>query len=497
MRGSFRKKLFVMMVLFAFSITIFISMIDYKRMKANTVESNRQLVNHIERTVQYTLNTLEKVYYYFDDKTAKQMKMFTEELLEKYEKSPDFSTWDYNALKEKSSMDIYIINKENTVIYSSFPSDIGLDFDKCCKKIAPIIQERRKLGGFYQDGIDLEQKTGKVRKYSYTATRDHQYVIQLGALLENEDVFRKFNFLETNDELVHQYPSIDDINILNIQGMPFGKPVDAWLTNQRKDAFDQVLSTGKTVEVKQQQDDREVVYRYIPYLSLYDKGTTRQKVIEIIYNDHLIQSILAQNKKKFLLQLFIILTITVIISFIITKWVARPMYLAFHDCLTGLKNRAAFEELMTTTLPKKGDKIALFMIDLDNFKVINDCLGHDAGDLLLKNVAKKIEKTIDKKGSVFRFGGDEFVVIFYTNKQDIVEEAANELISALQHSIDRTNELTKEKVSASIGIAIQPQHGEDMQTLYKKADIALYQSKNKGKAQYQIFEEAMLRTLSV
>jgi len=481
-----------MMILFACSLSFTISIIDYKRIRTDTVESNIKQVNSIEDMVEQTLQTVEKVNHYFNNEIAEQMKKASVELIEKYEENPDFSTWDFQLLKEKYDADIYIINQENVITHSSFLPDIGLDFNRCCKKIAKVLENRLKSGEFHHDGIDLEQETGHVKKYSYMATRDKKYLIQLGVLLEDKAVFQDFDFIKANHYLAQKYPPINEINILNIAGKPFGKnPREKWLTVERREAFNKALTSGEKVELEGHIEDQQVIYRYVPYKSEYDYGTTQQKVIEIIYNQNTIQAILDRNKQIFYIQLFIIFAVTIVISFIIAKWVSRPMYLAFHDSLTGLKNRAAFDEMALDTFNNRA-KLALFMIDLDHFKTVNDCLGHDSGDQLLKNVAKTIEKAVDKIGEVYRYGGDEFIVVLYISDRRLVNDVAKELISAIQLSINNTNSLAADHVTASIGIAIRPEHGTDIQTLYKKADIALYQSKAKGKAQYHVFDQDML-----
>lgn len=476
------------MILLACSLSFMISIIDYQRMRSHTVESNVNQVNAIEDMVQQTLQTVEKVNYYYNDELAEQMRRASVQLIEKYEENPDFSTWDFQALKETYHADIYIINQSNTIIYSSFLPDMGLNFNQCCKKIAKVLENRRKSGEFHHDGIDLEQKTGHVKKYSYMATKDKKYLIQLGVLLENKAVFQEFDFLKANHDLAQKYPSIEEINVLNIAGKPFGKTLSGkWLTAERREAFNEALTSGEKIELEGEKDQRQVIYRYVPYKSEYDYGTTQQKVIEIIYNQSVIESILERNKQIFYIQLFIILTVTIMVAFVISKWMSRPMYLAFHDSLTGLKNRAAFDEMAREALDTH-EKLALFMIDLDHFKTVNDCLGHDSGDQLLINVAKTINKTVDKKGEVYRYGGDEFLVVLYVSDREIVSNMAKQLLSAIQQAINETNSLAARHVTASIGISMRPEHGRDIQTLYKKADIALYQSKAKGKAQYQIFD---------
>jgi GGDEF domain-containing protein len=105
-----------------------------------------------------------------------------------------------------------------------------------------------------------------------------------------------------------------------------------------------------------------------------------------------LQTKLQQNKQVFLLQLLATIAMALIISYIITRLVAKPMYLATHDLLTGLSNRVTFENSLFSSIEKNKRKqrnTALLLIDLDNFKMVNDTLGHDAGDCFLKEVGKR------------------------------------------------------------------------------------------------------------
>ena len=129
------------------------------------------------------------------------------------------------------------------------------------------------------------------------------------------------------------------------------------------------------------------------------------------------------------------------------------------------------------------------MLDLDNFKDVNDTLGHDVGDILLKTVAEWLSGTLRKSDTVARFGGDEFVLIFPDMK--VIEEA----IQVVQKIIDRFNkpfliDTHQLVVTTSIGIAVYPNDGMDEKNLMKNADIAMYQAKQAGRARYQLYKEA-------
>ena len=173
------------------------------------------------------------------------------------------------------------------------------------------------------------------------------------------------------------------------------------------------------------------------------------------------------------------------------KYEEKIQQMAFHDSLTGLPNRKLFSDRLGIVLAqarRNKKKVGIVMLDLDNFKDVNDTLGHDVGDTLLKAVAERLSGTLRKSDTVARFGGDEFVLIF----PDM--EAIEEAIQVVQKIIDRFNkpfliDTHQLVVTTSIGIAVYPNDGMDEEILMKNADIAMYQAKQAGRARYQLYKE--------
>lgn len=494
MKSNFRLKLFLVMVVFAVIISFMIATIDHLRFIRQATENNRDQVKHIEEIVKLSLDTTDKAYFFFDKDTTEKMKENTNYLLNMYEKNPKFDTWNFKELRDVLGMDIYIIDEENVISYSNIQADIGLDFSKCCKKLERTLNEIRATDAFFADGIDMEQASGEIKKYSYMATNDRKYMIELGYALQGGAIFQEFNFLRVNKGLEKKYPAIIEINVLNMGGRPLGESIDrSKLTEERRKAFDQTLRTKQITEIKGNWENESAIYRYIPYDSKFDQGTTKNKVIEIIYNENELQTILDQNKKMFIFRLIIIMIITIIISSIIANWISKPMYYAFHDSLTGLKNKAAFDETLKERLLKKKGITVLLVMDLDNFKLINDNLGHNEGDNFLRLVAKSITSVVRKGDTAFRLGGDEFAMMLpYTSKAE-AKDIAITIIKEIEETKNLHEKIKEMKVTASIGISLAPEHGLDPEMLYEKADIALYASKEKGKNQYHFYSQSLAK----
>jgi diguanylate cyclase (GGDEF)-like protein/PAS domain S-box-containing protein len=158
-------------------------------------------------------------------------------------------------------------------------------------------------------------------------------------------------------------------------------------------------------------------------------------------------------------------------------------HLAYHDALTGLPNRVLLSDRLAQTLAQSSrnrTQGALMILDLDNFKDINDTLGHSMGDLLLQAVSARLRDSVRKSDTVSRMGGDEFVLLLpKITSPESATVIARKIIRAFHNSFDCTGNTLQ--ITPSIGIAVFPDDGVDEETLLKKADIALYRAKEEGR----------------
>lgn len=173
---------------------------------------------------------------------------------------------------------------------------------------------------------------------------------------------------------------------------------------------------------------------------------------------------------------------------------AQVARLAHSDSLTGLPNRVRMQSALDISLTPRGNTIpalALFLLDLDRFKAVNDTLGHQAGDALLKLVAHRLELAFGEGALVGRLGGDEFQVIIPAKQQrDELSSIAQAAIGSLSRPyLINGNSIT---VGCSIGIAVAPFDGDDSDTLVRNADLALYAAKDDGRGIHKFFEPKLL-----
>lgn len=171
--------------------------------------------------------------------------------------------------------------------------------------------------------------------------------------------------------------------------------------------------------------------------------------------------------------------------------------LAYYDPGTDLPNRTHFQEKLKTTLSQrrgKDERFAVMFMDLDGFKAVNDRMGHAAGDILLRRVADRLRGLLRDDIFTARLGGDEFAILFKGTGQDddiiaASEEIARNIISAIGHSYEIEGETVS--ISASIGIALYPDHGNDSKTLLRNADLATYFAKAEGRNRVELFHGAL------
>ncbi len=177
----------------------------------------------------------------------------------------------------------------------------------------------------------------------------------------------------------------------------------------------------------------------------------------------------------------------------------KIIYQANYDQLTGLPNRTLFMDRLTRRVlegRRAKTSVGLMFIDLDGFKAINDTLGHDAGDILLKSTARRLEKCVREADTVARLGGDEFTVIMpLIDNQEAAAIVAGRIIKSLAEPFDLNGR--EGRVSASIGISLLPAQADSASQLLHNADVAMYHAKHLGKANYQFYDSALESTITV
>ncbi|MBP1314596.1 EAL domain-containing protein [Herbaspirillum huttiense F1] len=169
------------------------------------------------------------------------------------------------------------------------------------------------------------------------------------------------------------------------------------------------------------------------------------------------------------------------------QFAARMQYQAEHDLLTGLLDRAGFMQVAAQVLVQQRERQCLMFLDLDGFKVINDAYGHEAGDQVLIEVARRLQAALPEGATLARLGGDEFVILYpLTAHAEPPEHVAQRLIAAMRQPFAR---LAHRHIGLSLGIYLS--RGDDINEMLVCSDAAMYEAKRRGRNQYQVFNAAL------
>ena len=206
-----------------------------------------------------------------------------------------------------------------------------------------------------------------------------------------------------------------------------------------------------------------------------------------------------QAPARLLITVLVVIVVIILLTWLAQVW-EQLIYkrMAYTDSLTGLNNRHAMNEFFKTTSLVNRKQAVLF-IDLDQFKYINDTLGHDVGDQLIQHVGDKLRRYAEPPKRVFRMGGDEFMIVIPYNEKEEVHQAAKQLLQEISSPILLGKHQLE--VTCSIGVSYAVEHGITKNSLLKAADTAMYYSKKLGKNQYceysKEMEDKVIRRLEI
>ena len=174
---------------------------------------------------------------------------------------------------------------------------------------------------------------------------------------------------------------------------------------------------------------------------------------------------------------------------------AQAQHLAFHDSLTGLPNRALVDDRLEHALAKRGCRAAVLLLDLDRFKHVNDTLGHQAGDALIRQFGLRLARLVRDGDTIGRLGGDEFAILLEDTRPQDVHRLAARILKEVALPFDIQG--SQVHVGVSIGIALSAEAGTDRLEIVRKADIALYRAKDGGRNNYCLFNASMDETVKL
>ncbi|MEK4424703.1 GGDEF domain-containing protein [Solibacillus sp. FSL K6-1523] len=481
-------KLLLSLLLFTIIIVSVIALTNrhllVQDMKQQQYESRALIESHILSDMQ----KVDEAHSYNNRTYFEQMKTELFYLQNYYESNPDVYSWDMQEIYDRTRMDLNIIDVQNKIVVSTDERGIGLDLTKCCVRFASFLDESRQRDDFYSNGIENAEVTKDLWKYSFIPTKDHRYILELGGELEDSPIFKNFNFFDTAESLIRQYKDLNNIEMISDEGFFLQtrndvKTIDE-LSPKIKKVYQKATETEQPTEVIVRfNGGKKETHRFIPYHSVNEQGNSTKRIVYVQYSNHIELQLVNKKTQQFWLLLVVGIVTTGILFVIIMRILKETIRLATFDSLTGVYNRTSYIEYMDRLVQKKNKvQIGLLLIDLDNFKLVNDQFGHLEGDEVLKEIAHILQQAIGEKGIVVRFGGDEFGIVMDDATEQKLHQLANDILTNVrqkqqEHSI-------WQHLSISIGGTIQKTPQEREVSIFMRGDRALYQSKYMGKDQY-------------
>lgn len=506
-------------VIVTFCIILYLLWQSYTSNRSNIIEKSNLQKSLIEMNVIETLRYAEKSYEILESQLSEEMEEYSLIMLEKYKENPRVSNWNLEELKDKfEKYEIYILDENLVITETTFPKDLGLNFNEY-PNFANLLSKRLEGDSFESDRLDISTTTGKVKKYSYMPTPDHKYLLELSIDISKYfPIMEELNIFAHADTLIENYDSIREISFykFNEDASQVGQVhkegelfLDTDITDEDKNMITSAIHTDNIHKTeKTDKIGPHVIKKFIPYLNYHETkkqgdhhfSTEPQNfsehsnkneelnldwwssyVVGITYDDTTTALELSKERNLFLMQLSTLCLVFLIFNYSINYMIKHTEQAASIDPLTGLPGRKYFME----NLYKLSKRSAVFFVDLDNFKTINDTKGHEVGDKVLVEVAKRLRDNLRKEDIVIRAGGDEFLILIKEISYNDAKKIASKIINTLDEPALISGK--KVKIQASIGISIFPEHSSHPEDLLKKADVAMYKAKeNKeyGKSTY-------------
>lgn len=491
-------------IVVVFFILAYISYGNYKSTTKIIKSEHEAKHKLVEESIFNTIKYADAINQIAENELSEKMMEISISLVDKYRQDSDIFNWNLEELKNKfGNYEIYIIDKSLTVIMTTFKPDLGINF-KQYQSFSKILQSRLQGNSFVSDRVDISINTGKLMKYSYMPTPDHRYIFELSTNIDNNiPIINNSDIFSVAGKLEKQYPFINNILIYKFDGdsllkISKNKPFYTKIENNDKEAHVKKAFGSNQVQihtVTNPSTNTTLTYKYFAYLTTDDNLKSNwwnSYVIEIVYDDSVMLEALNNSKISFLKDLLIITIVYFSFVFIILYLLHKFEHMAYHDHLTNLPNRKLFEKSIDQKIIDAKNnirKLAVLFIDLNNFKNVNDTLGHNVGDKLLEEVAKRLRSNLRQGDVVSRLGGDEFTVLLLDveSSQTAVKVTSKindifkEPIKIYEHEI---------LIKPSIGISLYPEDGHESECLMKKADIAMYHAK-KQNLNYVLYSEGI------
>lgn len=484
-------KLLIALIIFAITVISVMSLTNryilFNDIAAEQVESRKD----IETNISTNLSMMDKAHTVFQQLESEEMKKGLHALRLKYEQNPDVKKWDLEEIKKTyGPMDFYVLNNKGQVVVTTHEPSKNMDFRECCTDFVLLIKKRLQTDAFYFDGLEISVAAKDPQMFSYLATKDHRYLLEFGISFKDTKVAQQFNYENTVKSLINNHADLEALRIMTYDGFVLNNDptIQSFedLDESLQKAFWKTTKTGKVQEIiEEKKDGAKLIHRFIPYKAEESRGNATNRVVYAKYNNSTEQKLIQKNTTQFFMMLGAGLVTSIVLLIVILKLLNNTIRLATYDTLTGAYNRASYLQYMDSLIgDRQHHPVGLMLVDLDNFKQVNDVYGHAAGDAILIDVTAILKKVTAGSGYVVRFGGDEFAIVFKKATAKELKQYGEALLEALRERKNANEQSRWSNLSMSIGATLQQESTEEEKMLFERADKALYISKNNGKDSY-------------
>lgn len=494
---KFLKKYKYIFIIITLVIIFSILYFNYQNAKFTIEESYQKKRELVEYNIVKYFHYLNDSFSIVEKQLNQDMEEKSKQLLELYEENPDVYSWNLEALDEEfEGYHIYVIDENLKVIRSTYAPDLGLDFNRFVS-FSKLLRSRLKGDSFAVDRMDQQINTMKISKFSYQPTPDNKYLLELSAKMDVlYPVLNEINVYTEAEKMIDNYQSVEEISFYKyspetgIAGELSGENEGVYLELPPSESEDvkQVFEEQKRLNIAFEEGNYS--RSYFPIFTEDEAGSWWDAfVVGIKYNnDYMLQEI-SGIRNLFLINGLIMLIVFVVFTSSIVYLLRRFEYMAYHDSLTGLANHTLFSTQLEDNLNEEENKAVIFA-DINDFEEINARFGHEMSELIIEKAAARLNKTFkgwDEKEDLCRIGGVKFAAVFSGfDSQAELDKAAEEIIGAFNIPLEIGE--NKFFISLTLGISIYPRDGKDIETLFKKADYALYKAKNE-QTDYLIYDE--------
>lgn len=336
-RRSFQRNLILTLGISISLLVILIMLFNYTNARKDMLHDNAETEQLVEENILHAVNSSDAAYSIIEKSLSEKMEQYTKILMNTYKKNPNIDSWNLNAFKKQfDGFDIFVLNDNLVITHSSRKADLGLDFKEF--GITDLLMGRLNSGKFETDRMEISEATKQANKFSYMATPDKKYLIELGATSEKFDnLIKDLDMSKITDKLENDHEYVGDIGIYTVQdnGVPEhalnkqdaeGNAVK--ISKKFASIGEKAIKQGKTLERKTIKDGKPYKYHFIPVLKKDETGDSSYKqsrLLVIEYDESYFQSLLMKKNIYSILIVIVSIGVAIILSIIIGRRVSRPI----------------------------------------------------------------------------------------------------------------------------------------------------------------------------